>query len=96
MSRFFVVPGFSMLALSAAIEPLRSANRQLAARRYEWSVVAREPGPVAAGNGLELTAAHGVAAAPAPISRWRSRASMSRTTATGVFDWFRRLQGRDG
>jgi transcriptional regulator GlxA family with amidase domain len=51
---FVAIPGFSMMALSAAMEPLRSANRLKQDRGYSWAVVARAPGTVAASNGLEI------------------------------------------
>lgn len=61
---FLLVPGFSMMALSSAVEPLRSVNRLANIRLYDWAVVAKKQGAVAAGNGLELTAAHSVDDAP--------------------------------
>ena len=39
---FFLVPSFSMIALSAAIEPLHTINRLLGAARYRWLACARE------------------------------------------------------
>jgi transcriptional regulator GlxA family with amidase domain len=53
---FVIVPGFSMMALSAALEPLRSANRLQREDGYAWAVVARTPGAVTASNGLEIAA----------------------------------------
>lgn len=53
---FFVVHGFSLMALSSAIEPLRSVNRLLGRERYVWTVAADTVGPVAASNGLEVAA----------------------------------------
>ena len=61
---FFLVPGFSMMALSSAVEPLRSVNRMVGECRYDWHIVAKEKGPVSAGNKLEITAAHGLADSP--------------------------------
>lgn len=51
-----LVPGFSMMALSAVIEPLRAVNRTTGEARYAWRVAARAAGPVAASNGLTLSA----------------------------------------
>ncbi len=53
---YILIPGFSMLALSSAIEPLRSVNRLLSSDRYEWHVLGSAIGPVRAGNGLEIKA----------------------------------------
>lgn len=53
-----------MMALSAAVEPLRAVNRLVGEARYRWRIAARDAGPVAASNGLEVTAAHGLGDAP--------------------------------
>lgn len=53
---FFVVEGFSLMALSSAIEPLRSVNRLLGEKRYVWTVAADKVGQVPASNGLEVAA----------------------------------------
>lgn len=45
-----------MLALSSAIEPLRSANRLLGVDRYQWNVLGARKGPIRASNGLETRA----------------------------------------
>ena len=61
---YFLVPGYSMLALSSAIEPLRSVNRLTGETCYEWNVIASQKGPVAASNGLDVQAAFDLANAP--------------------------------
>lgn len=53
---FFVVRGFSLMALSSAIEPLRSVNRLLGEERYIWTVASDAVGRIAASNGLEVAA----------------------------------------
>lgn len=57
---YFLVPGYSMLALSSAIEPLRSANRVLGEERFRWNVIGTRIGPVGASNGLEIRADYGL------------------------------------
>lgn len=61
---YILIPGYSMLALSSAIEPLRSVNRLLGEKRYEWRVVAERKGAVPASNGLDVQAAHDLADPP--------------------------------
>ncbi len=61
---YILIPGYSMLALSSAIEPLRSVNRLLGETRYEWRVVATQKGPVSASNGLDVQAAYDLTDAP--------------------------------
>jgi AraC family transcriptional regulator, glycine betaine-responsive activator len=55
---FLLVPQFSLLAFSAAIEPLRSANRLLGSAAYEWRLLSLDGAPVAASNGISI-AVHG-------------------------------------
>lgn len=61
---FVLIPGFSMMALSSAMEPLRSVNRLTGQERYVWNVIGLEAGQVEASNGISLSAAHGIANAP--------------------------------
>ncbi len=51
---FFLVPQFSLLAFSAAIEPLRSANRLAGGAVYEWQLLSLDGRPVAASNGISI------------------------------------------
>ncbi len=52
---FLLIPEFSMLALTATIDPLRVANR-FQKGLYEWILVAETLGPVHASNGIPLYA----------------------------------------
>lgn len=52
---FVLVPRFSMLAFSSALEPLRMANRLADRELYSWSLIAEDRQPVAASNGLPIT-----------------------------------------
>ena len=61
---FVIIPGFSLMALSSAMEPLRSVNRLTGDQRYIWDVISLEPGQVEASNGLTVLAAYGIANAP--------------------------------
>lgn len=51
---FYVVPDFTMLALSSAVEILRLANVALGDRAYSWRLVSRNGGKVTASCGLAL------------------------------------------
>lgn len=42
---FFLVPGFSLLALSCAVDALRAANLVLGRRAYDWRLTADPGGP---------------------------------------------------
>lgn len=48
---FLLVPDFSMMPFTAAIEPLRAANRMAGRQLYHWTTLSRDGGPVRASNG---------------------------------------------
>jgi AraC family carnitine catabolism transcriptional activator len=50
---FLLLPGFSMMGLMAAIEPLRVANR-FRGELYRWRLLSLDGGAVAASNGMSL------------------------------------------
>jgi AraC family transcriptional regulator, glycine betaine-responsive activator len=52
---FLLVPQFSMIAFTSAIEPLRLANRAAGKPLYAWRLFSRDGGPVRASNGVEIT-----------------------------------------
>ena len=51
---FVLVPRFSMIAFTAAVEPLRLANRASSQELYAWRLYSSDGGPVTASNGIEL------------------------------------------
>jgi transcriptional regulator GlxA family with amidase domain len=55
MIGFLLVPQFSMIAFTSAIEPLRLANRAAEKPLYAWRLLSRDGGPVRASNGVEIT-----------------------------------------
>ena len=55
---FLLVPSFSMIAFSSAIEPLRLANRVAGQDVCRWRVLSATGQPIAASNGVEI-ATHG-------------------------------------
>ena len=50
---FLLLPGFSMMGLMSAIEPLRVANR-FRGDLYRWHLLSRDGAAVAASNGMSL------------------------------------------
>ncbi len=52
---FFLVPNYSMIAFTSAIEPLRMANRDSGKELYRWSIYTIDGLPERASNGLEIT-----------------------------------------
>lgn len=53
---FLLVPQFSMMAFSSAIEPLRSANRMSKRQLFQWRLVSVDGKNVVASNGISITA----------------------------------------
>ena len=51
---FLLVPGFSMMSLSSAIEPLRSLNRLAGFDAYQWRLASLDGGAVEASNGISF------------------------------------------
>ncbi len=57
---FLLVPGFSMMPFTSAIEPLRSANRLSGRQLYEWQVITPDGRPMPASSGIEIVAHAGI------------------------------------
>jgi transcriptional regulator GlxA family with amidase domain len=53
---YLLIPQFSMMSFSAAIEPMRSANRMSERQVFEWTLVSVEGNAVAASNGISIPA----------------------------------------
>lgn len=51
---FLLVPDFSMMAFSAALEPLRSANRMSGQTLFQWQLMSGDGHPVTASNAIPL------------------------------------------
>ena len=57
---FLLVPNYSMIAFTSAIEPLRMANRAAQKTLYQWSVYTLDGNPVKASNRLEISPDAGI------------------------------------
>ena len=53
---FLLIPNFSMIAFSTALEPLRMANRLSNRELYAWQTITVDGAPIAASNGISLDA----------------------------------------
>ncbi len=74
---FYLVPEFSMMPLTAAIEPLRIANRLSERQLYRWKMYSGDGKPVAASNGF-------VIACDGPLNEADDRASMIVSSGLNV------------
>lgn len=88
---YVLVPKFSMLAFTSAIEPLRGANLLAGRQLYEWVIVTPGGGLVAASNGVEIM---GRSAREAPAGLERivvcSGLEAHRFHDRGLFGWLKR------
>ena len=51
---FLLLPNFSMIAFSSAVEALRLANRTSGRALYGWTLITRDGQPVKASNGISF------------------------------------------
>ncbi len=59
---FILVPEFSMMAFSSALEPLRAANRHSGRQLYAWHIYSADGEAVAASNGIPVPVESAVSA----------------------------------
>ncbi|MCY4241311.1 MAG: GlxA family transcriptional regulator [Rhodobacter sp.] len=62
--QFILIDGFSMMALTSAIEPLRAANRLAGVPLFNWTLVSERVGHAASSSGIEIATHYGFADAP--------------------------------
>lgn len=90
-----LVPEFSMMAFSAAVEPLRAANDFAGGKAFQWSIFSADDAPVVASNGITITPTHKRLASPQPDYLFVcSGKSVARYRDEGVFRWLRQLAHR--
>jgi transcriptional regulator GlxA family with amidase domain len=61
---FVVVPNFSLIALSACVDPLRLANQVLGHTVYQSVLLSVDGGLVASSDGIQVMTQHSLAQAP--------------------------------
>jgi AraC family transcriptional regulator, glycine betaine-responsive activator len=74
---FFLVPNFTMMAFTSAIEPLRLANQVAERTHYEWMLYSADGRPVRASNGVEVSV-------QAPVSQARDLSAAVLCSGNGV------------
>lgn len=80
---FVLLPKFTMLAFSAAIEPLRMANQLTGQVLFRWQVMSGDAAPVACSDGVAVMAE----------GRWPD-AQPEGKASTALGDWLRSLWRR--
>ncbi len=93
---FVLIPQFSMIALSSAIEPLRHANGLSDQKRYEWSIYAPGGVSVDASNGITMTVNGDLGDVPAnAIIVVCGGPNIERNTSPKLLSWLR-MRARHG
>ncbi len=87
-----LIPGFSMMAFTSAIEPLRSANRMSGRTLYRWLLYSTDGQPVEASNGISFMP-DGPMEDAGRLSKAIVCAALGAETFNDrrVYSWFRRL-----
>ena len=89
---FLLLPQFSLMAFSAACEPLRAANQLSGRELYDWTLVSADGKPVPSSSGLVSVVHHGIADAPKVDLAVVCASFAPRGAATQpVLAWLRRL-----
>jgi transcriptional regulator GlxA family with amidase domain len=89
---FLLVPRYSMIAFSSAIEPLRMANRLSGEELYQWTTYTVDGQPVAASNGLEIRPDASIAEAQGLNTLFVcSGVDVERAGDRTVLGWMRKL-----
>jgi transcriptional regulator GlxA family with amidase domain len=90
---FFLCPGFSLLDLASAIEPLVITNRLAGVARYKWRVLSEDGGEVKCTNGI-LYPTDGKVYDTAPFDRMFVCAfeDVEADKALKIINWIRRRE----
>ena len=89
---FVLIPSFSMIAFTAAVESLRLANRASDQCLYEWHLFSTDGQPVTASNGISLTPEGDLEkATDLPIVTICSGIDVQKHTHKGTLSWLRRM-----
>jgi transcriptional regulator GlxA family with amidase domain len=52
---FLLIPSYSLMAFSSAIEPLRAANAIAGQEIYDWTLLSIDGAPIRSSNGIDIT-----------------------------------------
>ena len=92
---FLLVPEFSMLAFTAAVEPLRAANELAQEELFSWWIVSSHGSPVPSSSGLRITPDGAIDSIDHCWAAFVSGGRNSHLTRDrGVEGWLRRLRAK--
>ena len=61
---FYLLPNFTLMSLSVALDTLRAANRTAGEVLYQWHLISSDGTPVSSSAGIDLTVEHSTANVP--------------------------------
>ncbi len=98
---FLLIPDFSMLAFTSAIEPLRIANRMAERELYRWLILSKNGEPVQASNRVSVQVDLAIRdfpidRSPPPTVVLCSGLGAERYTDREVLAWLRRVDRHGG
>jgi len=92
---FLLLPQFSMMAFSAALEPLRAANRLGGRQLYDWRLVSNDGQAVTASNGIAIAVndSRDTLKQPDLLVACVGLEPLDASANTSLRGWLRRLAG---
>ncbi|MBT3139549.1 GlxA family transcriptional regulator [Phaeobacter gallaeciensis] len=88
---FVLLPKATMLALAAAIEPLRIANQLTKKQLYTWHTMTEDGAPIYCSNGLRITPDEALKPLPSNAHAFVcAGVEPEKTCSTPVLNWIRR------
>ncbi len=94
---FYLVPGFAMIGFSAAVEPLRAANRLADKTLYNWTIFTRTGASIQSGIGLAIQPDHSITENDKKLDLMIICAGINppgEVNAKPVMDWIRKLSSQ--
>lgn len=94
---FLLLPRFTLLAFSSAVEPLRIANQLSQKPLYRWRVLSQDGRPVNSSSGISVEVQSGLASLPRATSVIVCSGTDAHDAATRpVLDWLREHAAHGG
>ena len=92
---FYLVPDFTFMSLSVALDTLRAANRTAEQKLYEWYLISSDGAPVQSSAGVELTMDHSTANVPSlDVLYVCGGEGVQRSVSNLTLGWLRKMSER--
>ncbi len=89
---FVLIPNYSMISFTSAVEPFRLANRNAGEALYSWSLHSEDGVPVAASNGISMRETHRLDAVnPKSLVLLVGGLDIHRNISPVILNWLRKI-----